>query len=541
MKSEMVKKVISILLVIVMFLVITSCGTNDVDKSGKSNVDKAVENDNDQASVNEDNNDSNQPEDKSEPVKLSLFVDEPWWPYDTWKGAIPEEFNRRMNVEIEVTRAADDNQLPLMVSSGDMTDIVCSYRYQFMANEDTSYPLDVLQAEYPEVDFKVHSVLEFVNRAPDGHYYTIGCGFSPNSERKGWIIASEGPGFFYREDIAQELGLSFNSLDDLDTAFAKVKEAKSEMIPIVFNHIHKFGWLRNMMGLPNGGFHDENGSLIWYLQADGQLEFYKKINEWYRSGYITPDNFAFQTEEDTMEIAVAGKAFSVFGYDNHADNYNAALEANNSDFKFKQVTDVISDKAKRYSNFAGGRGLYITKSCENVEAAYKTVAYAYSDEGMKLLMWGIEGEDYTLDDDGYPIFNYNFQGDNTVLEPRGLKYWGWLVHDAIVTGIADANSDTQTAIARNEFSDYTEYNPVIGMIRFETDSEEQVINTKLNEMVSSEEVNILMAETEQACEEAYYAMLEKAESIGLSKLLASANNLYSKLKTEYDKIADNEE
>lgn len=78
-------------------------------------------------------------EEAQEPAtKLTLFVDESWWPYDTWEGAIPEEFNKRANVEIEVTRAADDNQLTLMVASGDMTDLVCSYRYQHMAKDGSA-------------------------------------------------------------------------------------------------------------------------------------------------------------------------------------------------------------------------------------------------------------------------------------------------------------------------------------------------------------------------------------------------------------------
>ena len=41
-------------------------------------------------------------------------------------GCHSEEFNRRMNVEIEVTRAADDKQLPNDGCIRDMTDIVCS-------------------------------------------------------------------------------------------------------------------------------------------------------------------------------------------------------------------------------------------------------------------------------------------------------------------------------------------------------------------------------------------------------------------------------
>ena len=136
-----------------------------------------------------------------------------------------------MNVEIEVTRAADDKQLPMMGCIRDMTDIVCSYRYQFMADEEVSYALDVLHSEYPDVDFPVHSVLQFVNRAPDGHYYTIGCGYSPDSELKKWTIASEGQGFFYREDIAEELGLTFDSLDDLDKALQKLRNNILKCIP----------------------------------------------------------------------------------------------------------------------------------------------------------------------------------------------------------------------------------------------------------------------------------------------------------------------
>jgi putative aldouronate transport system substrate-binding protein len=526
-------KIFAVLLVIIMMLSVTACGTGSTQDNSQTKTD-AVQT---QTTATDAGSESATLE---EPTKLTLFVDETWWFYDKWEGAIPEEFNKQANVEIEVTRAADDKQLPLMVASGNMTDLVDTGRYQYMANADTSLALDTLHTQYSDVNFPVHSVRQFVNKMSDGHYYTIGCGFSPESEYKGYNVGSEGTGFLYREDIAQKLGITINTLADLDTAFAKVKEQDPGVTPIVFNYIHQFGWLRNMMGLPVSGYYDDNGSLVWYISAKGQLDYYKKVNEWYRKGYISPDNFAYQTEDDTQKVAVSGKAFSVFAYDNHADMFNTTIKSNGETFQFKQLSDIISDKAKRYDNNAGWRGLYITKSCKNVEAAYKSVAYAYSDKGMRLLMWGIEGEDYTLNDKGYPAFKYNFQGDNSVLQPRGLKYWGWLVHNAIVTGIADATSDSQTAKARNAFSNYVVHNPVIGLIRFETDSDEQVISTKLTDMIKTEEVKIYMAESEAACEQAYSDMLKKAESIGMSKLVTYGNEKYTLLKPEYDKIAQNE-
>lgn len=470
---------------------------------------------------------------------LTLFVDETWWPYEKWEGAIPEEFEKRLGVNIEVTRSADDNQLALMVSSGEMPDLICSYRYQYLADPNVCYPLNELQEEYPDIEFAPDDAYKFVNQTSDGNFYTIGCGYAPAYEYAKWDkIQAEGPGFMYRQDIAVELGLEFNTLEDLDTAFAKVHEAYPDMTVISFNCIHQFNWLMEQMGLKSGSYcEDEDGNLEWYLRQNGLLDFYKKVNEWYRLGYIASENFAYQSEDETMEACVSGNVFANFGYDNHADNYNTAIAANGDDFSFTLAPGALSENCAVYDTSSGsGRGLYITKSCKNVEAAYKMLAYAYSDEGMKLLMWGIEGEDYTLDEDGYPIFNYNFQGDNSVLQPRGLKYWGWLCHNGIVTGIAEANSDSQTARARTSMAEYIVRNPVMGMIRFETDSDEAVISAKLDEMVNNQKTNIYMSDSEEDCEEEFNKMISQAEDIGMSKLEEYGNVTYSELKAQYDEL-----
>lgn len=470
---------------------------------------------------------------------LTLFVDESWWPYEKWEGAVPEEFEKRLGVNIEVTRSADDNQLALMVSSGEMPDMICSYRYQYLADSNVCYALNELQEEYPDIEFNPDEAYKFVNQAADGNFYTIGCGYAPSYEYAKWDkLQTEGPGFMYRQDIADELGLEFNTLEDLDTAFAKVHEAYPDMTVISFNCIHQFNWLMEQMGLKNGSYYENaDGQLEWYLRQEGMLDFYKKVNEWYRLGYIASENFAYQSEDETTEACVSGNVFANFGYDNHADNYNTAIGVNGDDFSFTLETKALSDNCKVYdTSSGGGRGLYITKSCKNVEAAYKTLAYAYGDEGMKLLMWGIEGEDYTLDENGYPIFNYNFQGENSVLQPRGLKYWGWLCHNGVVTSIAEVNSDSQTSQARTNMANYLDRNPVIGMIRFETDSDEAVISSKLNEMVNNQRTNIFMSESEEACEEEFNNMMSLAEDIGMSALEEYGNSVYSDLKSQYDAL-----
>lgn len=473
---------------------------------------------------------------------LTLFVDESWWPYDTWKGAVCETFNENAGVNIEVTIAADDKQLPLMVASGDMTDLVCSYRLEHMANENVSYALDELKVQYPDIDFPVHSVLQFVNTMSDGHFYTIGCGYSPDSVYEEYPgILAEGTGLVIRQDILDEMGNpEINTFEDLEAVFARVKAGYPDMMPAIFNCIHQFGWVRQMMGVSSSGYYDAGGELVWYIRQPEQLDYYKKVNQWYRDGYLMSENFAFKTEAEEQELMAAGKAFADFCYGNHADMFNAKVTANGDSYEMTQFLGVLTENAAKYDNYAGGRGLYVTKSAQDVEAAFRALAYAYSDEGMKLLMWGIEGEDYTLDDRDYPLFNYDTQ-DNDAMSVRGLKFWGWLVHDAFVTGVSEYGSKGQTLAAREVMSSYTVRNPVIGMIRFETDSDEAIIKSKLDDMIKSEQIKIYMAESEEECEAAYYSMIEKADQLGMKDLEVYGNETYARLKPEYDQIKDNKE
>ena len=71
--------------------------------------------------------------------------------------------------------------------------------------------------------------------------------------------------------------------------------------------------------LDTGNMFEDSGHRTRFKEL---LDYYKKVNEWYRKGYVTAENFAYQSEDDTKEICVGGTVFANFGYDNHADNYN---------------------------------------------------------------------------------------------------------------------------------------------------------------------------------------------------------------------------
>ena len=54
--------------------------------------------------------------------------------------------------------------------------------------------------------------------------------------------------------------------------------------------------------------------------------------------------------------------------------------------------------------------------------------------------------------------------------------------------------------------------------------------------MSNQQTNIFMAESEEACEEAFNTMIEQAEQIGMSTLEEYGNANYGELKAQYDEL-----
>ena len=59
-----------------------------------------------------------------EEAQLDLFVNHTWWPLPKWSGSVPEYITQQTGVDLNVTIAADSQQLPLMISSGELPDLI---------------------------------------------------------------------------------------------------------------------------------------------------------------------------------------------------------------------------------------------------------------------------------------------------------------------------------------------------------------------------------------------------------------------------------
>ncbi|MDL2232597.1 extracellular solute-binding protein [Ruminococcaceae bacterium OttesenSCG-928-L11] len=475
-------------------------------------------------------------------VDLTLFVDETWWSYNTWEGKIPQMVTEKTGVNIIPTVAVDENQLQLMVSSGDLPDMICSYRFDRLSDSALCYSYNELIDQYAP-DFEVDPVTKYVNSTlHDGKFYVIKNDFaSPQKWKDNPKALHQGPGISFRKDILEGLGNpEINSIEDLENVYDMVLAQYPGVVPIVAEGMdNSFRYMKVQLAVHSDNFYEDEAEQLKWRGRDPQLlEWYKLMNKWYHKGYWTADNLAFKNADQYKQVLMNGEAFSLMAYDNTADTVNTEMKAAGKDYYMVAKPEWLTDEATLFDYRIGWRGLFITRNCSNPEAAINFAKYAYSEEGQQFLLWGEEDVDWHYGDDGYPVFDTWEPSDKNSIMALGVRYWGWLTCDNIVNGMGQGVGYEQTFDVKRYLTDRTERKVYIGMANPAADSDESATLSRVNDLLKTEGVKVLLADNEDGVVTAYNNMITMAESMGLNDLEAWANSVYPQIKEGYFAITD---
>jgi putative aldouronate transport system substrate-binding protein len=471
-------------------------------------------------------------------VEMKMFVDMSWWPFKDWSGPVAEEITRITGVRPVITVATDDNQLPLMISSNDIPDLVFTQgsMAQRMSSPEQSYAWNELIEKYAP-DFTVDPERIKLNSAPDGNFYTIKDAFSTQAEYDQYPKAADsGPGLVIRQDIMEALGNpQLNTLEDLVSVLKQVKAKYPDMVPLVFNP--NAYWMKGYIfanygvNLDSGNmpFVDlkDDGTLIHQLHHPALKDAYLYINQLYREGLLSPENFAWSNEQQADQLVYTGRAFAYVKQTTTADIAQANAESMN--YKFVQVVKPLSDKFHLYSAGNGWAGVFITKNNKNPELAIKFMQFLHSEEGQRLSYWGRENIDWTWNEAGYPEFKYDKNNDG-VIQKLGAQWWGRLGHSQVTESLNQYAPDSETAKANEALAPYRSRNNILALVQPEPDTKEKIIEDNLTTMVQKEEVKIYLADSEQEAADAFDSMLQKAEQIGITTLEQWATARYKELR-----------
>lgn len=270
----------------------------------------------------------------------------------------------------------------------------------------------------------------------DGALYTI-----PNNYEE----YSTG-GIIYREDLRAKYDLPVpDSMENLEAFMAGIAENEPDMqvvYPKCANYLIDLdtGYAFDKVGLrvPYNDVH----AMTNYWGSEEQIADFEKIKEWADAGYWSKDAIAESTSDPLPAFQAGETALIRFGI-----NYNKYISSQSSmaspDWEIGYVScadiDGVAYPAAPYHN-----GIAIPSNFENPERAMMAIELLYTDEELNhLLMYGIEGDHYTVDENGYYVpadnnaaFGYeacsswNFRNTDLMLyresEQETLKHFEYL-------------------------------------------------------------------------------------------------------------------
>lgn len=291
--------------------------------------------------------------------------------------------------KLQVTLASD--KLPDIIEGfGDMTQYIAAGKFAMLDDLLASDGQNIL-AVYDRMG--VTNDLKFT----DGHFYSVNNLseriFSINNYiNNEWLTAT-----------GKEMPTTVEELYDVLVAF---KEAYPEGLPFTCGP-----WASGDLSIINtillaygitGDMYMYDAEVGFEFGPYSQQEKYKAALTWlskaYAEGLIDPQMFSIT--DDQILVQITGNATGMFR--TWGDSFSAVAKGGQfgTDFVALPVLGSEFGEGKEIRTNPISVGLYISADSEHAADAIRAFNYMYSEEGIELLNWGVEGVTYTVNDDG---------------------------------------------------------------------------------------------------------------------------------------------
>lgn len=274
--------------------------------------------------------------------------------------------------------------------------------------------------------------------------------------------------------------------------------------------------------------HEKDGSFD--IKADGAYDWIKTMNQWYEEGLINPSWVSGTNSEGDWESqTLEGTASVFYDYYNRAEWFmeNGGPD-NNPDYDM-QVLDFFKDSDGKTvpvttsTLYQSGCVTAVNINCDEDKIAtiLKFIDFLYSEEGIILANWGVEGESFENGSDNSKSFIVDYSAEESK-EP-GEKKWSFLSDRFTVTKPVDQTAfyswNTKLiADAANKYfiSDNFLDRPTL---IYTTDQEEQLTNlaASVYEAESSGLTHFIIGDKELN-EVNWDAFIKEMDGMGLSDI-----------------------
>lgn len=347
--------------------------------------------------------------DKKENTELTWYVNADWWNTDWGTDTVTKKIKEDLKLDVKFI-TGDDTKLNTFFAGGEMPDIITILDASSSAANSAAkwaLSLNTLADKYDPYFYKV-AAEDTLNwfRLDDGNTY----GYPDYSNGQadydsGQLKASTA--FAIRKDIYEDLGEpEMGTPEQFLDVLGQIKEKYPDVIPFGSNSMTDSAGsleadLQNFLGVPV-----ENDDGTWYDRNmdEDYLTWIKTLNQAYRQGYISDDNFSDDGTAYEDKIKAGKYACLFIGGTPQRSGPLQIWRSSHPDAEYIAIdgpqSTVGNAPTLAQAGLSGWMINYITKDCKDPIKAIEVFTYLISEEGGLLCKYGVEGETYQINSDG---------------------------------------------------------------------------------------------------------------------------------------------
>ena len=354
-----------------------------------------------------------------------------------------QELEARTGVHIEwqMSSGADtQTNFNLMISSNQLADVMYGAGYYsdgIQAGIDDGYFLDLtdLVPEYAPHYNAVRNSNDRYRKASMTDSGRIGALYQfQKSIQPPW------DGLQVRKDWLDELGLDLPvTYDDWHEALTGFKEmGVYAPLSLMGNGAYDLASaFMSGFGVTGGWQLTEDGTAAYGPYLDGWKDYVSLMSQWYAEGLVDPDFMTANYYFGDTTMIVTGKTGAWTSMYTMASLYEQTTEDTDMVIAACTAPRVNEDDVihlRLADQYYSGQPHAISANTEHAELILRWFDYLFTEEGSMLCNYGVEGDTYTLDDEGNPVWTdkvmnspdgYSFAQAqcNYAMPPSSQPYW----------------------------------------------------------------------------------------------------------------------
>lgn len=354
--------------------------------------------------------------------------------------------------------------------------------------------------------------------------------------------AYEEKGLMIRQDWLDELGLETpTTIDELTEVLTAFKNeyglTMSLMVYAGLDTGLTYAYNIDRRGFSNSGMGwvVEDGTVVTTFDTDGFREYLALLVSYYEQGIFNDDFVNISDELNTVDSTYLSGDCGVFYAGVSALSETQKQSATDENFQLTALADIKVNEDDPNSgvseiSYTGVNSIAISTQCENPEVAMMFCNYFYTEEGQLLANWGVEGETYTINDEGEPEYTETVLNDAEcfmymlTLTKYALQ-WAPTIFDS---SVSLASYDDVQRAAIDMWTECREDYLLIPKMATTNEDEQEIENEYGNDVSTYLWENIFKIVTGQLPLDDYDAVLETAYSMGLTELTEARQSSYDR-------------